>query len=520
MNRARLVFAALLASAVLLAGCTQEEPPQQTNEPPALLVFPGAIQNLTVNLILYGQDPEGSSVRCEVDFGDGRTTELDCSNSVKIAHDYPNLGSYRVRVRAYDPAGNTTERTLTIDLPARGRPDCPAPRPPSGATIQGERKLQGWKELDASRVPGLLLVRPARNAPVPLAYGEALGSPQPGWLLVKTEPGREREAALALLSAGDVTFAQPVYRYRLLATPNDPYFREYQATTFAMMDLTEGWDWLSFRACRPKVAVVDTGVDLHHPDLTAHLLPGYDFNEGDTDPSDQNGHGSMVAGVVGAVTDNGEGVAGSSNNLAWVVPLKVFGSDTTTELTIAQAIDYAAQHDYHLINLSLCLLNAAGDACTDETDDYIEEALQRAYNAGLIAVAASGNYGDPFVGYPANSPYTIAVGSVATDGRRSNFSNYGKALDLVAPGENVLSTGNQGNYLQGDGTSFSTPFVTGILALYLGQHYAAKGSLPSFSQAVTCLANNTNQATWNAETGYGVPQADQVLDPADGTCYP
>ncbi len=520
MYRARLVIGALLALALLLAGCDQKEPPQESDQPPRLQVFPGAAEGLTLNLILYGEDPEGSRVRCEIDFGDGKSEQTDCSQPTRVRHTYPGSASYTIRVQARDAGGNTASESLRVRLPADPRTDCPAPQARTTAAVQGDPAPQGWNEARASRIPGLLLVRPAKTSKLTLAAGvTVMGEPQPGWLLIKTRPGQERPTAQELLAAGEIRYAQPVYRYRLLTTPDDPQFNN-QSAQFAMMQLTEGWDWLSYQACRPKVAVVDTGADLDHPDLEANLLPGYDFNENDDTPDDESGHGSMVAGIVGAVTNNGQGVAGSTNNLAWVVPLKVFGSETASSVTIADAIKYATNHRYHLINLSLCLLTDQGDACSSEQDAYIEDALRQAYNAGLIAVAASGNYGHNFVGYPANSKYTIAVGAVGPNGERSSFSNYGDDLDFVAPGENVPSTWYQGDYRQGNGTSFSTPFVTGVLALYLGQHYAAKGTLPSFSQAYTCLANNTNQSTWNKETGYGVPQADQALDPTDGTCYP
>ena len=529
MRGLRALLAGAVALLLLLAGCTQEPesptyppPPTDNNLPPSLFVFPGAIDGLTVNLFLSASDPEGSSVSCAVYFGDGKSTTVPCTGGTKLSHTYPRTGSYEIQILAEDPQGAVTARTLAITLPPPTRPDCPPPIPLAAAQSKDLPELTGWHEVEeAARVEGLVLVRPLASELVLPAGTEALGAPREGWMLLKTSPGKERLVAEELLSRGLITYAQPVYRYQPLLVPNDFYFDRYQRSHFDMMSLTNGWDYLSYKACRPKVAVIDTGADIGHEDLARNLLAGYDFADNDPDPSDFDGHGTMVSGIVSAVTDNVIGVAGSTNNLAWVVPLKVFtDAGSGDSVAIAEAIDHARSNGYHVLNMSLCLLNRAGTACAAAADPYIEDALKNAYDAGLIALAASGNYADSYVGYPANSIYTIAVGSVSLDGVRSEFSNYGDALDFVAPGEGVLSTAPEDQYHSGDGTSFATPFVSGMVALYLGQYYALKGSLPSFGQAYTCLANNTNQGSWNPETGYGVPQANEVLDPFDGACYP
>ena len=420
-----------------------------------------------------------------------------------------------------------------------GGGDCP---PPAALTQTLGLELdepKGWEEVEARRVPGRILVRLTPGvSSLSLPVGvESLESPRPGWLVLATPEGKESEIGEQLLASGQVNYAQPVYRYKLLYTPNDQYFT-YQKGQFELMGLTAAWDRLLREACRPKVAVVDTGADTDHEDLKANLLGGYDFTKSSSEVKDVDGHGTMVTGIIGAVTKNLIGVAGSTGNLAWVVPLKVFGDDGSgTSEDIAKAIDYARTEGYHLINLSLCILSdedknndghydCANFEDNPKPDAFIEEALKDAYRAGLIAVAASGNDGLNYVGYPASSPYTIAVGSVGLDGKRSSFSNYSDLLDFVAPGEDVTSTLPDNRYsiptagFSWSGTSFATPYVTGVLALYLGQYYAEKGALPSFSQAYPCLKNNTNQTDWNEETGHGVPQADQVLDTTNDTCYP
>ncbi len=505
----------------LLAACN-------TNRPPNLEVR-RIVQDRDLYLFLKVDDPEGDPVRCRVDFGDGDVRELPCTNGATLDHRYDRNGTYRVRVVASDGLART-EQTLTLTLPPPPRPNCPAPSPQSLALTQeaAPQAPRGWHaDTEALRVPGQILVRlsetvPTRNLSRALkTLGlEALKAPAPRWALVETPPGQEEAIARTLLNQGVIEYAQPVYRYRLLAYPDDPLFTN-QRTQYDQMQLLAGWGSLSDEACRPVVAVLDTGVDTDHPDLQVHLLSGRDISDNDSDPDDYDGHGTLVSGVIGAVTHNSRGVAGSTNNLAYVLPVKVFPNANSD--TLAEAIRWAADAGAHLINLSLCVTDDSGTRCEDlreNPDALIEDALQYAYQKGVIAVAASGNDGLDYVGYPASSVYTIAVGSVNSSDTRSNFSNYGGNLDFVAPGEQVTSTFLNNDYRSGSGTSFASPYVSGVLALYLGQHYAVLGELPGFNRALNCLANNTDQAGWNEQTGHGIPQADQVLDPADGTCYP
>ena len=513
----------------LLAACN-------TNRPPNLEVR-RIVQDRDLYLFLKVDDPEGDPVRCRVDFGDGNVLELPCTNGATLDHRYDQNGSYRVQVSASDGLARS-EQTLTLILPPPPRPKCPAPSPQPQARTQEVAPLapRGWRaSTEALRVPGQILVRLPDTVPVGnlsralKTLGlEPLKAPAPRWALVETPPGQEEAIARALLNQGVIEYAQPVYRYRLLAYPDDPLFTN-QRTQYDQMQLLAGWGSLSDEACRPVVAVLDTGVDTDHPDLQAHLLPGQDLSDNDNNPDDYDGHGTLVSGVIGAVTHNSQGVAGSTNNLAYVLPVKVFPNANSS--TLAEAIRWAADAGSHLINLSLCVLSnhdynedgqldCAAPSDPDIPDAAIESALEYAYYHGVIAVAASGNDGLDYVGYPASSAYTIAVGSVNAAGNRSNFSNYGGDLDFVAPGEQVTSTFLNNDYRRGSGTSYATPYVSGVLALYLGQHYAVVGVLPGFNQAFNCLANNTNQVDWNEQTGYGIPQADQVLDAADGTCYP
>ena len=525
-------FGLIATFLTLIAGC-------KLNAPPEVHLFNTITLNYLATFYWEVSDVDNNTLTCTIDFGDGDQSRIPGCNWIRHAsHRYKTQGTYYATLRVSD-GSSRSERTLTVEVPNTPTGACPNPRPQTtGFDVTPKIAPQGVAfDTDAAVVPGKLIIR-APNADLQALFSKltklnigAQSLPISGWALVNVPKGYEKDFAEKLVAEGLAGYAQPVYRYRITATqtPNDPLFTN-QSTQFEQMSFLEGWREIeNFEICRPIAAIVDSGVDFNHEDLSLYLLPGYDFSDDDIDASfdpdlreNVRVHGTMVTGIIAAITNNHTGIAGTTKNHAYVLPLKIFGRSDSE--TIAKAIVFAADAGAHLINMSLCIEDNSSGHCAETTDQYIEEALAYASGQGLIALAASGNFGDSYVGYPASSIYTISVGSVNQRSERSNYpswgSNYGDRLDFVAPGENVYSTAPEDRYLVGYGTSLATPHISGLLALYLGQHYAAKGTLPSFSQAYTCLANNTNQSTWNKETGYGVPQADQVLDPTDGTCYP
>jgi subtilisin family serine protease len=216
----------------------------------------------------------------------------------------------------------------------------------------------------------------------------------------------------------------------------------------------EAWN-LTTGSASVVVAVVDSGVDASQPDLRAKLVPGYDFVNGDATPGDDNGHGTAVAGVVAATSDNGIGVAG----YCWrcrLMPVKVLGADGSGfASTVAQGIVWATDHGARVINASLGGpdYDVAGAA-----------AAQYAASHGALVVAAAGNDSSPVLDYPAALPGVLSVGASDPRDRLYAFSNSGAAV--AAPGEN-LTTGRNGEYVKFVGTSSATPVVSGIAALAL-----------------------------------------------------
>jgi subtilisin family serine protease len=203
------------------------------------------------------------------------------------------------------------------------------------------------------------------------------------------------------------------------------------------------------------VAVLDTGVDPSQPDLAGALVPGYDFVNGDADPSDDFGHGTSVAGILAARLDNGAGVAGMCPNCA-VMPVKVIGSDGNgLTSTIAQGMTWAVDHGARVINMSM----GGPDA-----SDVLASAVEYAQAHGVLVVAAAGNNGSSNAFYPAAYPGVLSVAASDPNGQLYPWSDSGSWVDVAAPGcgPAPLRGGGFGNFC---GTSASTPVVSGLAGL-------------------------------------------------------
>ena len=294
-----------------------------------------------------------------------------------------------------------------------------------------------------------------------------------------------------------VAWVEPEGIVRLETTPNDPRLADQTAVT--QTALSKAWDETQGSA-QTTIAIVDSGVDGQHEDLAGRVVEGYNFLTETAVPagsnSDDNGHGTAVAGVIGAVTNNGKGIAGV-NWQARLLPLKVtnpFGEATTTN--VANAIVFAADKGARVINLSLG---------TSSDFQVFHDAISYAASKGVIMVGAAGNDNGAPVLFPAANPQVIAVGSVGSSDGVSNFSNGGPELDLVAPGENILSTalsGSHASYATESGTSFATPYVAGIASLV-----AARFPSLSPAQIQTILQDQADKpsgmAGQNFTTSYG-----------------
>jgi type VII secretion-associated serine protease mycosin len=244
------------------------------------------------------------------------------------------------------------------------------------------------------------------------------------------------------------------YRRRLAATPNDAQYAASQAY-LKTVRLDKAWD-LGKGATTEVIAVVDTGVLTTHPDLTGRTVAGYNAVAPGTAPTDTNGHGTMVAGIAAANTNNTVGIAGA----AWtarVMPVKVFGPDgTALDSDVAEGIVWAADHGARIINLSL-----GGPA----ESEVLHDAVRYAIGKGAVVVAAAGNTGDGTPLYPAAYPEVLTVSATDHNGTFTDFSSWGSWVDVAAPGMKITSTTLGNAYAVGSGTSFAAPIVAGIAAI-------------------------------------------------------
>jgi thermitase len=243
------------------------------------------------------------------------------------------------------------------------------------------------------------------------------------------------------------------------------------------------------------VAVIDSGADWTHPDLSSKLVPGWNFLSGTSatqDSGGDSGHGTAVSGVAAAATNNGAGVAG----VGWstmVMPLEILDSTgSATYSNLASAIDYAADHGARIINISLCGSTASST---------LQSAESYAWNKGVVIFAAAGNSANSTPNYPAADPNVVAVSATDVNGTFASFSSYGSWIDLSAPGNNILTTMTGGGYGYWYGTSFAAPITAGVAALVLAQ----KPGL-SNSALVTLLEQNADDLGtpgWDQYFGYG-----------------
>lgn len=301
-----------------------------------------------------------------------------------------------------------------------------------------------------------------------------------GEIVVAQVPAGETvEGFAALLEAQpNVVCAQPDYLYTLGAVSvNDTYAGDQWYLD--AMGVPDAWS-ATMGAAGVVVAVLDTGIDLSHPDLAGQIVSPTDVVEPATDAQDDNGHGTHVAGIIGAIANNARGVAGIAPGTR-LMPVDVFGYYATSSGTVfgaltskvIEGISYAVSNSADVINISL------GGA---DYDSLFETAVNGAVAAGVVVVAAAGNDGEDGTHYPSDFDACISV--IATDWNddRAGYSNYGGDKDISAPGGDtnadpdydslILSTyynpiTHASGYAWMDGTSMASPMVAGVAALVL-----------------------------------------------------
>ncbi|MGM0413955.1 MAG: S8 family serine peptidase [Bacillota bacterium] len=323
------------------------------------------------------------------------------------------------------------------------------------------------------------------------------------------------EEAVGLVSQiPEVKYIEPNYRATALTDnlviPLDTdYDRQWN---LSLLRLPQAWNNIS-RTNRIRVAVLDTGVDLNHPDLRANLDTSYAYNfvDNNRNVSDDNnqGHGTHVAGVIGAQRNN-TGIAGVLENVD-ILPIKVLEENGGGSFwNIGEGLLYAAGIEVEskpynpqpvdIINLSL------GGTVDDEVGEYLQDVVKQVAAQEIIMIAASGNRNQDSLLYPAAYPEVLSVGSVSLNNNnppiRTNTSNYGTELDFVAPGHKIYSTIPGGDYEYLSGTSMAAPHLTGVIGLLLTQN--SQLSSAEIKERLQRTSMKIEGTYFGVETGYGL----------------
>lgn len=306
----------------------------------------------------------------------------------------------------------------------------------------------------------------------------------------------------------DVMYAEPVYRRKISAVPSDTNY--YDQWAYQNIQAEDGWD---IETGNPNVviAVIDTGVDWDHPDLASNIwqntgeipgngidddangyiddIRGWNTYEGNNNPMDTHGHGTHVAGIAAASTNNvtwSMNVAGTAWNCR-IMPVRA-GEETFEDDALFEAIEYATDNGARVINMSM-----GGP----DSSMAFQSVCDEAYNSGVLVVAAAGNEYGLITSYPA--AFASVIGVAATDefDQIAEFSNYGTWVELSAPGVDILSTVWDDDYDWWDGTSMSCPFVAGAAALIFSHD-----QMLTNEQVRSLIVNNTDNID-SINPGYG-----------------
>lgn len=249
----------------------------------------------------------------------------------------------------------------------------------------------------------------------------------------------------------EVKFVELNYIFDPALLPNDT---EYPGQWhLPQIQAPQAWD-ITQGSPAAVVAILDSGVEATHPDLAGKLVLGYNTYANSTDTSDAYGHGTEVAGATGALTNNGQGIAGVAG-ASPIMPVRVTdAAGRATSASIANGIIWAADHGARVVNISF---NGVAGNTT------IRTAAEYAYNRGTLVVAASGNCG--CVDLTPDNPYILSVSATDESDRPAYFSSIGPFVDLSAPGTNIVTTAKFGLYTTDSGTSLASPVVAGVAAL-------------------------------------------------------
>jgi subtilisin family serine protease/putative cell wall-binding protein len=386
---------------------------------------------------------------------------------------------------------------------------------PARPAAAAQHKVPQWPK---DSVPGSLLVTTGSDADAVRLAAEQHAGRAGRTVLVHVRPGTEAAVAAGLGQRRGVLAVEPDHLRHALRLPNDPEFGQQWSHTLGRTPTA--WDTTT-GSRDVKVAVIDTGIDGTHAELRPNILKQVDVSQGvvnsvavgtDNDPC-AVGHGTEVAGVIGAVGDNSSGIAG----VAWSVGLvDVAAADREAcglfaDSAIVTGITYAANFGVDVINLSL---GAPSDTCPTA----FQTAIDAARSAGAVVVAAAGNeeeFAAGLTSIPASCNGVVSVGAVDETGAHASYSNSNAEVDLAAPGggmsgPGILTTAHGGGTTRDIGTSFASPYVAGVAALV-----RTVNDELSADQVESILESTTRtHGVRSAGLGWGIVDAAAAVDRA------
>ncbi|WP_232790066.1 S8 family peptidase [Bacillus sp. SN10] len=259
------------------------------------------------------------------------------------------------------------------------------------------------------------------------------------------------------------------------------------------------------------IAIIDTGCEINHPDLKGNIIGGYNFTEDDNSSpyiyKDYRGHGTHVAGII-AASDNRKGIVGVAPESKLLILKVIDKNGVGSYKNLIKAIEFSINWEgpnkekVSIINISL------GGPLPDEK---LYTTIKKAKNKGIVLIAASGNEGDGNentneISYPGFYKEVIQVGSITKDKKPSKFSNTNINLDFVAPGENIISTHLNNDYVQLSGTSMAAPHVAGAIALIIKMIGKQKTEIIPYLVKFYLIVHSQRLGFPNTQEGYGLIQ--------------
>jgi len=357
--------------------------------------------------------------------------------------------------------------------------------------------------------------------------------------VVKIKPGNSIQGALnKYKNRSDVLYAEPVYIWEILLLP-DEYSTESALASrqWNLANISAPGGWAVESGSGAIIAVIDTGIDINHPELKDNLWVnpspervydpdgyairydtyGWNFVSDNNNPDDDHGHGTHCAGIAGAEAGSAMEIVGVAwhNKLMAVKVMYPKGDGASGETDdIAAGIIYAADMGADVISMSIG---------SEGPSEIIKDAVDYAYGKGAVLVAASGNggvdqIGDPQVNYPAAYEHVIAVGAADSADERPSFSNYGGELDFTAPGVEIYSTLAGGTYGDMSGTSMACPHAAGLASLVIS--FWNRGTNPGWTpeqvkNVILTNCDDIGSAGWDRYTGYGRINMQSTLEYVD-----